>query len=224
VGGVSERAGVEAGGSDPSAKCSSTRRDGRRHPGRPEIVALRGAAVERRPRSVRRRQRVPLASTARRRQRMSEGRRGGERRRAYALQSVCTGAGTRDRRMRSGRRVLRSVLRPVRVDPHYARDAKSVFVVGRPLRHHGWANPRKWEEPTLGLDVSGAARLAACHRSRKGEGVARQKRKEVEAFVPARIQSPGWCSHVVSVAEVCRRPLVSNKLGIRAPKRAVRVE
>jgi hypothetical protein len=29
-------------------------------------------------------------------------------------------AGTRDRRMRFGRRVLRSVLRPVRVDPHYA--------------------------------------------------------------------------------------------------------
>jgi hypothetical protein len=27
--------------------------------------------------------------------------------------------------MRSGRRVLRSVLRPVRVDPHYARDAKA---------------------------------------------------------------------------------------------------
>jgi len=41
-----------------------------------------------------------------------------------------------------------------------------------------------------GAGRSGAARLAACHRSRKGEGVARKKRKEVEASVPARIQSP----------------------------------
>jgi hypothetical protein len=28
--------------------------------------------------------------------------------------------------------------------------AKSVFVVGRSVRHHGWANPREWEEPSLG--------------------------------------------------------------------------
>jgi hypothetical protein len=35
------------------------------------------------------------------------------------------------------------------------------------------------------------ARLAAWHRFRKGEGVSRQKRKEVEASVPARVVSPG---------------------------------
>jgi len=88
---------------------------------------------------------------------MSEGRRGGERRRVCALQSACTNAGTRDRRMRS-------------VDASFARSfdpcssiltmhggAKSVFVVGRSLRHHGWANPRKWEEPTLGSGVRASA-------------------------------------------------------------------
>jgi hypothetical protein len=69
------------------------------------------------------------------------------------------------------------------------------------------------------------ARLAARHRSRKGEGVARQKRKEVEASVPARIERARVpCSYVVVVAEVVRRRLASNKLGKRAPKRAVRVE
>jgi len=94
--------------------------------------------------------------------------------------------------MRSGRRVLRSVLRPVRVDPHYARGAKSVFVVGRALRHHGWANPREWEEPTLGLDVRaqrGSPRVTALARE---AAWLVEKRKEVEASVPARIKSPGW--------------------------------
>jgi len=59
-----------------------------------------------------------------------------------------------------------------------------------------------------------------------GRGVARKKRKEVEASVPARIEELGFgCPHVVSaVAEVGRRRLASNKLGKRAPKRAVRVE
>jgi len=98
----------------------------------------------------------------------------------------------------AGRRVLRSVLRPVRVDPHYTRGAKSVFVVGRPLRHHGWANPRKWEEPALGSDgrtQRGSPRVTASARKRAWHV---EKRKEVEASVPARIKSPGWfCSHVV---------------------------
>jgi hypothetical protein len=71
----------------------------------------------------------------------------------------------------------------------------------------------------------GVARLAARHRSRKGGSVARQTRKEVEASVPARKRElrSVW-SHIVFVAEVSRRRLVSNKLGKRAPKRAVRVE
>jgi hypothetical protein len=51
--------------------------------------------------------------------------------------------------------------------------------------------------------------------------MARQKRKEVEASVPARIKSPGLVARTsLSVAEVGRRRLVSNTLGKRAPKRA----
>ena len=38
-------------------------------------------------------------------------------------------------------------------------------VVRRSIRHHGWANPRKWEKPTLGLKRTDGARLAASHRS-----------------------------------------------------------
>jgi hypothetical protein len=44
---------------------------------------------------------------------------------------------------------------------------------------------------STGVIVADGARLAACHRSRKGGGMARQKRKEVEASVPARIKSSG---------------------------------
>jgi len=59
------------------------------------------------------------------------------------------------------------------------------------------------------------------HRSRKGGGMARQRRKEVEASVPARIKSSGLVARAsLYVAEVGRRRLVSNKLGKRAPKRA----
>jgi hypothetical protein len=65
------------------------------------------------------------------------------------------------------------------------------------------------------------ARLAARHRFRKEEGVARKRRKEVEASVPARIEELGFAARRSNaVAEVGRRRLVSNKLGKRAPKRA----
>jgi hypothetical protein len=93
-------------------------------------------------------------------------------------------------------------------------------------RHHGWANPRRWEEPSLGSVRTDVARLAARHRSSQEERrVESKKRKEIEVSVPARIKSSRFgCSHVVVVAEVGRRRLASNKLGKRAPKRAVRVE
>jgi hypothetical protein len=42
-----------------------------------------------------------------------------------------------------------------------------------------------------GAFLTDVARLATCHRFPKEEGVARKKRKEVEASVPARIQSSG---------------------------------
>jgi hypothetical protein len=71
------------------------------------------------------------------------------------------------------------------------------------------------------------ALLAAWHRFRKGEAWHVEKRKGVKAPVPARIQeSSGLVARTSNryVAEVGRRRLASNKLGKRAPKRAVRVE
>ena len=48
------------------------------------------------------------------------------------------------------------------------------------------------EEPAPGSRRTNDAQLAACHRFRKGEGVAGQKRKSVTALVPARIvRAPG---------------------------------
>jgi hypothetical protein len=93
--------------------------------------------------------------------------------------------------------------------------------------HHGWASPRKWEEPALGPTPPDGARLAACHRFRKGEGVTRRRKgrrsrsPSLRGSQGARVWLPARC---IAVAEVGRRRLVSNKLGIRAPKRAVRVE
>lgn len=51
-------------------------------------------------------------------------------------------------------------------------------VVRRSSRHHGWASPRKWEEPTLGLKRTDGARLAASHRSlwEKAWGVRKGRR------------------------------------------------
>jgi hypothetical protein len=79
---------------------------------------------------------------------------------------------------------------------------------------------------STGATRTDGARLAACHHFRKGDCVPRQKRKEVEASVPARTRELGFgCPHVDRyVAEVGRRRLASNKLGKRAPKRAVWVE
>jgi hypothetical protein len=134
-------------------------------------------------------------------------------------------ASTRDRRMRSGGRVLHSVLRPVHVDPHYAPSAQ-VAEVGRSTRHHGWASSGNREEPALGSGRADDARLAACRRSRKGEGAVRREKeggrglrpcedRRVRVWLPARRKA---------VAEVGRRRLVSNKLGKRAAKTAARVE
>jgi len=64
VGGVSERAGAKAGGSNLSAFISFACRGGKRHPGLLEGGALRGASFERRPRSARHRlQRLPPRQT-----------------------------------------------------------------------------------------------------------------------------------------------------------------
>jgi hypothetical protein len=161
-------------------------RGGERHPGLLEGGTLRGASSERGSRSVRQQAAAilrcnavaPMTADVRR-----SPRRGTT---SACAQSVCAG-GRHERSLHALRgRVLRSVLRHVHVDPHYAPQARA-SVVGRSSRHHGWENPRKWEEPSLGLERTDGARLAACHRFRNGDRVARQKRKEVEASVPARI-------------------------------------
>jgi hypothetical protein len=149
VGGVSGRAGAKAGGSNPFAHHSFACRGGRRHPGLPDGGALRGASSERRPRSVRYPfvgfhpdRNAPATADVRRtpRRGTSSG---------SAIQATAADAGTIRRRMRS-------------VDASFARSfdpcssiltmhaARKRLVVGRSVRHHGWANPRKWEEPTLG--------------------------------------------------------------------------
>jgi hypothetical protein len=148
---------------------------------------------------------------------MSEGRRGGERRQ-HTQQSVCT-LRRHKRLLPTPRgRVLRSVLRPVHVNPRYALQAQA-SEAGHPRQHRGRANLRKQEEPAPGLSEMNGARLATSHRSRKGDGVRRpKKRKEVEASVPARIEELGFgCPHVEtqlqkSVSDVRSRISSANAL------------
>jgi hypothetical protein len=96
--------------------------------------------------------------------------------------------------------------------------------VGHPKQHRGRATLRKQEEPAPGLQRLDEARLATSHRSRKGEGVRRRKkRKEVEASVPARIEELGFgCSHVEtqlqkSVSNVWSRISSANALQKERP-------
>jgi len=159
AGGVSGRAGARREGSTPSPLAC---RNGERHPGRREGVALRGAASERRPRSVRPLSWVPPTGATRRRQRMSGGRRGGERSRACAL-SVCTRRKHERSSHAPGRRVLRSVLRPVLVNPHYTRGGQTsrggAFVSASRL-----GKPAQAGRTSTGVGWAGVARLAARHR------------------------------------------------------------
>ena len=112
----------------------------------------------------------------------------------HTPQSVCTRRKHERSCMRTRGRVLRSVLRPVLVNPHYALGATRV--VGRASRHHGWANPGNREEPALGSARTDGARLVACHRP-QGKAWHVEKRKEVEASVPTRIRELGFgCPHV----------------------------
>jgi hypothetical protein len=87
-------------------------------------------------------------------------------------------------------RVLRSVLRPVRVDPRYTPSGQpgggeallEASRLGKPAQAGG---------TSTGVVEADVARLAAHHRSRTGEGVVGQNRKVVEAIVPARIRESG---------------------------------
>jgi hypothetical protein len=70
--------------------------------------------------------------------------------------------------------------------------------VRRANRHHGWANPCKWEEPTLGSVRTDEARLAACHRFRKGRERGTSEKEGGRGLRPCEDQEPGFgFSHVV---------------------------
>jgi len=220
VGGVSEGAGAKAGGVKSSALISFACRDGRRHPGFLDGSALRGALSERRPWSARFRLvrlpphqlHAPVTAGVRRspRRGTTSAYASKRRRRTQARDTVACGSG----------RVLRSVLRPVLVNPHYTAFGLNRALVGHNRRHRGWANLRKRDEPAPGS--SGWTECGSPRITARKSGVMRTKRKMVEAIVPARKRGPRFgCPHVSSaVAEVVRRRLTSNKLGKRAPKRA----
>jgi len=64
--------------------------------------------------------------------------------------------------------------------------------VRRQWRHHGWANSGNREEPALGSLLLDGARLAACHRFRKGEGVTREEKEGDRGLRPCEVmKSPG---------------------------------
>jgi len=116
---------------------------------------------------------------------------------AHALQSVCTGARTRDRRLRSADASFARSFDPCASILTTHGGAKSVDVVGRPLRHHGWANPREREEPTLGSDgrtQCGSPRATAPARERAWR-VREGRRSRPSSLRGSRV--PVGCSHVV---------------------------
>jgi hypothetical protein len=100
---------------------------------------------------------------------MSEGRRGGERRQ-HAPQSVCTQSHARIDACEFRGRVLRSVLRPVHVNPHYASPAK-VDDGGADKLASRLGKLGQLRGTNTGAGLTDVARLAAPHRRRKAEGV-----------------------------------------------------
>jgi hypothetical protein len=191
VGGVSERAGVKAGGSNPFAYDSFTCRGGERHPGRLEGGALRGASSERGPRSVRRTLRVSPRSG--RRADDSGCPEGAEEGNAvaHAPQSTCTRRRHEKSRMCSG-------------DASFTRSfdpCTSILTThpGASLGGEAFTSTSRLGKPTqvggtsTGVGEADGARLAACPSRAQARGLGMfKKRKEVEASVPARIKSPGW--------------------------------
>jgi hypothetical protein len=151
-------------------------RGGERHPGLQEGGTLRGVSSECGPRSVRRLLRVSSRGSWRADD--SGCPEDAEEGNAVGMRDLC--ACTQHRHERSLHalrgRVLRSVLRPVRVNPHYA-PRRKLRRWGVRAKHHGWVNSGNREEPALGLSRADVARLAACRRSRKGEGATRREKE-----------------------------------------------
>jgi hypothetical protein len=187
-----------------------TERDGGRHPGSRKASTLRGALVEREPRSVHVvRMRILSCGREHRRQRMSEGRRGGERCRRATFQGVRTGREGHhsNRHFRSGKD--RSFSRSF--DP-----CASIVTTHRRPKGVRWWRGRggidggqtcvKQEEPTAGSLKPDAARLAARSRSlanARERASPSQNRKMVEAIVPARNRERGLFARTSKIVS-CR--------------------
>jgi len=127
---------------------------------------------------------------------MSEGRRGGERRR-HTPHKREHRAQARDTVACESGRVLHSVLRPVLVNPHYAPNGVTRAVVGRSRRYRGQANSGNRDEL-----APGSSRRTECGSPRataqRWAAWCVKKRKEIEVSVPARKRGPNWfgCPHV----------------------------
>jgi hypothetical protein len=149
VGGVSGRAGAKAGGSNPSAHEIPSRvvavkgilvvwkaapfAGSRRNEGLDRSVAYRGYPPAE--------EDAPMTADVRRTPRRG-------------TPSACATKRTHPTQAReivacARGRVLRSVLRPVRINPHYASQAQA-SEVGRSRSHHGWESSGNREEPALG--------------------------------------------------------------------------
>jgi len=224
VGGVSGRAGVKAGGIPPPARTPSrvvTVKD-IPPPGKAALFAGR-RPNERLGRSVvllrasTRAGAAPMTADVRRQPRRGTSSR-------LRSESAGTGARTRDRRMRMADASFARSFDPRASILTMHETAKACSWWGGRIRYHGWANPRERDEPTLGPDdrtERGSPRATAPARERRGT----EEKEGGQGRRPCEDHEPGFALvRRVQVAEVGRRPLASNKLGTRAPKRAVRVE
>lgn len=161
-------------------------RGGGRHPGLLEGGVLRGASSERGPRSVRRMTRVsPRAGAA---PTTADVRRSPRR----GTPSACArSACTPGKHSVLPRRTRPSLGPSTRARRSSLCTAAQASVVRRSVRHHGWANRGNPKEPALGSVERASRGSPRVTAPLEGEGVARQKRKEIEVSVPARIKSSG---------------------------------
>jgi len=152
VGGVSERVDAKAGGSNPFARGSFAGRDGERHPGLLEAGVLRGASLEGRSWSVRKRVAVPPPRASA--PATPDVRRTPRRGTSSAYVKSCVGAHDLHPGAGLRGRVLHSVLRPVHVNPHEASREQSP-VVRRSRWYHGTANPLRRDKTGTGVITNG---------------------------------------------------------------------
>jgi hypothetical protein len=80
--------------------------------------------------------------------------------------------------------------------------AAQASVVGRSTRHHGWANPRKWEKPALGSSERTERGSPRVTLSCKGEGVTRREKEGDQGLRPCEDQESGsGCPHIDSTLQ-----------------------